>query len=75
MQKRQYLIYLSRSETPDTGAKVVKHDPRCSWDSHSRRVCADVGDESADSGSVLEPLRIPSVIFPETRTSVVVVVI
>ena len=38
------------------------------------RVDADVLDESTESRSVLQPLRIPSVIRPERRTSVVVVV-
>jgi len=33
----------------------------------------DVGDESAESRSVLQPLRIPSVIRPARRISVVVV--
>ena len=31
------------AEASDTGAEVVKPDPRCSWQSHSGRVGADVG--------------------------------
>ena len=27
-------------ETSDTGAEVVKPDPRCSWEGQSRRDCA-----------------------------------
>jgi len=42
----------------------VKPDPRCSWKGHPRRVDADVGDESAESCGVVQPLRIPSVIHP-----------
>jgi len=57
----------------DTRAEVVKPDPRCSWHGHSERMGADVGDESTESRSVLQPLRIPSVIHPERRTSVVVI--
>jgi len=36
------------AETSDTGAEVVKPDPPC-----SRRVGADVGDESTESRSVV----------------------
>jgi len=52
------------------GAEAVKPDPRCSLKGHSRRVGADVGDESAESRSVVQPHRISSTI---RRTSVVVV--
>jgi len=34
---------------------------------------ADVGDESTESHSVVQPLRIPSVTHPERLTSAVVV--
>ena len=60
------------AETSDTGVETVKPDPRCSWQDHSRRVSGDVGDESTESRSVVQPLRIPSAIRPECRTSVVV---
>ena len=36
---------------------MVKPDPRCSWQGHSRRVGADVGDKSTGS-RVVRPLRI-----------------
>ena len=39
------------------GAEAVKPDPRCSLKGHSRRVGADVGDESAESRSVVQPHR------------------
>jgi len=32
--------------------------PRCSWQSHSRRMGADVGDESTKPRSVVQPLRL-----------------
>ena len=46
----------AREETSDTA------DLRCSWESHSRSVGADVGDESTKPRSVVKPLllRIPS---------------
>jgi len=50
-------------ETPRTGAGVVKPDPGSSWEGHSGRVGAGVGDESMESRRVLQPLRIPSVIL------------
>jgi len=62
------------AETSDTGAEAVKPDSRCFWQGHSRGVGTDVGGESAESRSVLQRLRIPSVIRPERRTSVVVVI-
>jgi len=40
-----------------TGEEVVKPDPRCPWQSHSRRVGANVGDESTESRSIVQPLR------------------
>jgi len=60
------------AEMSDTGMEAVKPDPGCSWQGHSRRVGAGVGDESAESGSVLQPPRILSVIRPKRRTSVVI---
>jgi len=53
------------AEMSDTGTEAVKPDPGCSWQGHSRRVGAGVGDESTESGSVLQPLRFPLVILPE----------
>ena len=41
--------------TSDTGAEAVKPEPRCSWRGHSRRVGADVEDESAESCRVFQP--------------------
>ena len=61
------------AETSDTGVKAVKPDSRCSWEGQSRKVGAGVGDESTESRSVVQPLRIPLVIRPPCRTSVVVV--
>jgi len=58
-------------ETSDTGSEAVKPDPRCFWNGNSRRVGTDVGDESTESRSPLQPLRIIPVIRPERRTSVV----
>jgi len=51
----------------------LKPDPRCPWQSHSSRVGANVGGESTESRSVVQKLRILSVIRPERRTSVVVI--
>jgi len=62
------------AETSDTGAEAVKPDPGSSWQGHSRTVSASAGDESTDSCNVLRPLCIPSVIRPERRASVIVVV-
>jgi len=63
---------LAGAEMSDTGAEAVKPDPRCYSQGHSRIVGANVGDESTESRSALQPLSIPSVIRPERRTSVVV---
>jgi len=43
------------AETFDTGAEAVKPDPGCSWEGHSERVGASVGDESAESCRVIRP--------------------
>ena len=40
------------AETPDTGAQAVKPETQCSWEGHSRRVGAGVGDENAESCGV-----------------------
>ena len=61
------------AETSDTDAEAVKPDPGSSWEGHSGRVGAGVRDERAESCRVVQPLRVPSVISPERRTSVVVV--
>jgi len=37
------------AETSDTGAEAVEPDPHFSWQGHSRRVGAGVGNESAES--------------------------
>jgi len=36
-------------ETSDTGAEAVRPDPRCSWEGHSERVGAGVGNENEES--------------------------
>ena len=61
------------TETSETGAETVKPEPVSSWESHSMKVGAGVGDESTESRSVVQPLRPPLVIRPERRTYVVVV--
>jgi len=61
------------AEKSDTGAEAVKPGPRSSWQVHSGRVGASVVDESAESCSAFQPLRVPSVICPGRRASVVVV--
>jgi len=37
------------AETSDASAETVNPDPRYSWEGHSGRVGAGVGDESAES--------------------------
>ena len=66
------LFVQTGAEASDSGAEVVKSDPRCSWQSHPGSVGADVGDESMESPSVVQPLRISLVIRPVRRTYVVV---
>ena len=61
------------AETSDTSAEAVKLNSRCSWQCHSRSVGADDGDESTESRSALQPVRIALMIRPERRTSVFVV--
>jgi len=56
------------AEASDTRAEAVKPDPRCSWQSLSGRVDADVWDESTESRSVVQ-----LVIRPLRRTYVVAV--
>ena len=51
----------------------VKPDPGSSWEGYSGRVGAGVGDESTESRSVVQLLRVPLVIRPLRRTYVVVV--
>ena len=46
---------------PFVQAGTVKPEPRCSWRGHSRMVGADVGDESTESRSVVQPLHISTV--------------
>jgi len=53
---------------------AVKRDPRCPLKGHSRRMRADVGDEHTESRSVIQLLRIPSMILPERPSAVVFVV-
>ena len=52
-------------ETSNIGAEA---DKPCSWKGLSRSVGADVGDESTESRSVVQQLRIPSVISLEHHT-------
>jgi len=56
------------TETSDTGEETSKPDPGSSWEGHSERVGASVGDESAESCEVVRPLPIPLVIRPLRRT-------
>jgi len=73
-RRRDYNLFVGAvAETSDAGAEAVKPDTRCSLQGHSRRVGADVGNESAESPSVVQPLRISSVICQERHTFVVVV--
>ena len=55
------------------GEEAVKLDPRCSWQGHSGRVGAGVGNESTESRKVVQPLRLHLVIRPVRRTYVVAV--
>jgi len=63
----------AEAETHDTGAEAAKPDPRCSWQGHSRRGVAGVGDESMEPRSARKPLGVLLVIRPERRTCVAVV--
>jgi len=60
------------AESSVIGAETVKLDPRSSWEGHSRRVYDDIGNANTVSRAVVQPLRIPSMIRPVRRTSVVV---
>ena len=75
-QQRHTPFVQAGAETSNTVKEAVKPDPHCSWQGHSRRVGADVGDGSTEPCSVVivQPLRITSVIRPEHHTYVVVVV-
>ena len=59
-------------ETSYTGAEAVKPDPHCSSEGHSGWVDAGTANESTESRKVIQSCRLPSVIRPERRTSVVV---
>ena len=72
-QRRHTPFVHAGVETPHTGAEAVKPDPSSSWEGHSGRVGAGVGDENAESCGVVRLLRIPLVIRPLRRTNVVVV--
>jgi len=69
------LFVQAGAEMSDTGAEAVKPDPGSSWEGHSRRVVAGVGDDSAESCRVVlvQTLRIPSVIRPVHHTYVIIV--
>ena len=57
------------AETSGTGTETVEPDPCFSWEDHSGEwVGAGVGDESTESRSVVQPLRIPLAIRPLRRT-------
>ena len=62
------------AEMSDTGVEAVKPEPRFAWKGHSGRVDAGVGDESAESRNVVQPLRFPLVIRPGRRTYVIAAV-
>jgi len=42
--------------------EVVKPDPRSCWQGYSKKVCADVRDESTESRSIVQSLCISSMI-------------
>jgi len=65
-------LYKQERKRPKSGTEAVKPDPGSSWEGHSGGVGAGVGDESADACGIVLPLRIPLVIRPLRRTSVVV---
>jgi len=46
--------------TPFTPPNPALLDPGSSWEGRSRGMGAGVGDENAESGAVVRPLRIPS---------------
>ena len=50
------------AETSDTGAEAVKTDPCSSWQGHSGRMGAGVGDKNAKSRKIVQPLLIPLVV-------------
>ena len=52
-------LFLCATLTSPRRDAGVKSDPRCSCQGHSGKVGADVGDESTESYSALQPLRIP----------------
>jgi len=60
-----------RGHTPFTNVEAVKPDPLF-LEGFSRRAGVDVGDESTESHSVVQPLCILLIICPECRISVVV---
>ena len=62
----------TRAEMSDTGAEAVEPDSSFSWEGHSERVGAGVGDESTGPRKVVQPLRLPLVVRPVRRTYVVV---
>ena len=70
-QRRPYPLAQTGAETSDSGAKAVKPDPRCSWESRSGRVSARVGNESTESRKVVQLFRLPTVIRPMRRMNVV----
>jgi len=71
-RRRAYTPFVQAgAETSHTDAEAFNLDPRCYWKGHSRSV--GFGDESTESRSVVQPLRIPSVICPERHTSDIVV--
>jgi len=72
-QRKPYPFVQAGAETSGTGAEAVKPDPGFSWEGHSERVGAGVGDESAEFCKVVRPLRILFVIRPVYRRLVVVV--
>jgi len=60
------------AETSDTGAEVVKLDPRCSRQGHFKR-WMPMSKMTVGRSVVFPTLRIPLVIRPDRCTSVVVV--
>jgi len=72
-QKGPIPICVSRSGNVRHRCGGGSAGPTLFWQGHSKMMGADIGDESAESRSAFQPLRIPLVIHPEHGTSVVVV--
>jgi len=68
-QAKPHSFVRAGTKTYDTGMEMVKPRFTVLLVAHSGRVDVDVGEESASTSSALQPLRSPSMIRPEHRTS------